>query len=239
MDTEPLLVFDLDGTLTDSAPDIAASVNRMLAARGLPSLAVPAVAAMVGDGVAPLMQRAFAAVGGVQDAAAAADYLRDYESNVAVETRLFAGMEAALDGLRAAGWRLAVCTNKPERAAHLLLEALGVRGYFAAIGGGDSFAHHKPHPEHLTGTIAAAGGDPGAALMLGDHTNDMLAAEGAGVRAMFAGWGYGRPGMERGAAAIVARPEGLIETAESLRKQFFFEKKNQKTFDSLEATANE
>jgi len=114
MDTEPLLVFDLDGTLTDSAPDIAASVNRMLAARGLPSLAVPAVAAMVGDGVAPLMQRAFAAVGGVQDAAAAADYLRDYESNVAVETRLFAGMAAALDGLRAAGWRLAVCTNKPN-----------------------------------------------------------------------------------------------------------------------------
>jgi phosphoglycolate phosphatase len=152
-----------------------------------------------------------------------------------VKTRLFDGVMEALDELRAAGWRMAVCTNKPEQAANLLLEALGVRGYFAAIGGGDSFAHQKPHPEHLTGTIAAAGGDAGAALMVGDHTNDMLAAQGAGVPAIFAGWGYGRPGMEQGASAMAATPGELVATAEKLRKQFFFEKKNQKTFTPLDA----
>ena len=196
------LAFDLDGTLTDSVPDIAAAVNRMLAARGLPSLEEPAVAAMVGDGLQPLIDRAFAAVGAQPDQGAGADYLADYESRVAEATRLYPGVEAALDQLRADGWTLAVCTNKPERAARLLLGALGIADRFAAVGGCDSFAAHKPDPRHLAGTIEAAGGTTERALMVGDHTNDVLAAKGCGVRTIFAGWGYGRPGMERGAAAV-------------------------------------
>jgi phosphoglycolate phosphatase len=213
MDVAPLIVFDLDGTLVDSVPDIAAAVNRTLAARGLPGLSDPVVASMVGDGLMPLIQRAFAAVDATPDDAAAVDYLADYESNVAVDTRLFDGIAEALDALEQAGWRMAVCTNKPERAARLLLDALGIGGRFQAIGGGDSFPHHKPHPGHLQGTIKLAGGDPARALMVGDHTNDMLAAEGAGVRAIFAGWGYGRPGMERGATAVAKTPAALVATA--------------------------
>jgi phosphoglycolate phosphatase len=212
----PLLVFDLDGTLVDSVPDIAAAVNRMLAARGLAPLPHPTVAAMVGDGLHPLIQRAFAYHGGTPDPAAAHDYLSDYESNVAVDTRLFDGIPEALDALEQAGWRLAVCTNKPERAARLLLDALGIAARFHAIGGGDSFAAHKPDPRHLQGTIAAAGGDPSRALMVGDHTNDVLAAQGSGVRAIFAGWGYGRPGMEQGAAAIAPTPASLPAIAGGL-----------------------
>ena len=211
-----LMVFDLDGTLVDSVPDIAAAVNRVLAARALPALGHAAIAAMVGDGLHPLIKRAFAAVGGTPDDGAAGEYLADYEANVLVETSLFPGITDMLDSLQATGWALAVCTNKPERAAHLLLDALGIGARFAAIGGGDSFATHKPDPAHLRQTIAAAGGDPARALMVGDHSNDVHAAMGCGVAAIFAGWGYGRPGMESGAAAVAPTPASLAEIAQRL-----------------------
>jgi len=207
------MVFDLDGTLVDSVPDIAAAVNRMLAARGHAKLADPAVAAMVGDGLNPLIERVFKAVGGTPDAAAAHDYLSDYEANVCVDTRLFAGMPEALAALREAGFRLAVCTNKPENAARLLLAALGVAEQFDAVGGGDSFGFHKPDPRHLAETVKAAGSEPSRAFMVGDHSNDINAAIGCNVPAIFAGWGYGRPGMEHGAAAIAAQPADLPDIA--------------------------
>jgi phosphoglycolate phosphatase len=210
------LAFDLDGTLTDSVPDIAAAVNRMLAARGHPALPPANIAAMVGDGLHPLIARAFAAVGAQPDPQAAQDYLTDYESRVAEATRLYPGVQSALDQLRDDGWILAVCTNKPERAARLLLQALGIADRFAAIGGGDSFAAHKPDPLHLRGTIAAAGGELSRALMVGDHTNDVRAAQGCGMRAIFAGWGYGRPGMEAGAVAVAADLPGLVALAGAL-----------------------
>ncbi len=209
-------VFDLDGTLVDSVPDIAAAVNRMLAARGLAPLDRPAVAAMVGDGLQPLIDRVFAARNATQDAAAAGEYLADYEANVLVDTTLFPGVTAALDVLNAEGWILAVCTNKPERAARLLLEALGIADRFAAIGGGDSFAKHKPDPAHFLGTVALAGGDPARSVMVGDHRNDVLAGTGGGAQAIFAGWGYGRPGMEAGAAAVAASAADLPGIANRL-----------------------
>ena len=210
------LAFDLDGTLTHSAPDIAAAVNRTLAARRLPALSEAAITLMVGDGLQPLIQRAFAAAGATPDGQAARDYLADYESNVAASTRLYPGVREALDRLRLRGWTLAVCTNKPEHAARLLLEALGVADRFAAIGGGDSFAAHKPDPLHVRETVTLAGGTPARALMVGDHTNDVLSATGCGVRAIFAGWGYGRPGMEQGAVAVARDLGELVELAERL-----------------------
>ena len=211
-----VLAFDLDGTLTDSVPDIAAAVNRTLAKRGLPALATNDVAAMVGDGLMPLIRRAFAAAGGEPDATAGADYLADYESQVAVDTRLYPGVTEALDILRGEGWILAVCTNKPQRAAHLLLESLGVADRFAMIGGADTFSAHKPDPLHLRSTIEAAGGTTARALMVGDHTNDVLAATGCGVPVIFAGWGYGRPGMEEGAVAVAQDLPALVSLAREL-----------------------
>ncbi|HEY0257960.1 MAG TPA: HAD-IA family hydrolase, partial [Candidatus Methylacidiphilales bacterium] len=144
------------------------------------------------------------------------DYMEDYERNVLVETVLFSGIAAALDALAADGWRLAVCTNKPAHAAHLLLEGLGIAGRVAAIGGGDSFATRKPDPGHLAGTILAAGGDQARAVMVGDHRNDVQAAQGCAVPCIFAAWGYGGPEMANGAAAIAAAPGELSGLADRL-----------------------
>jgi phosphoglycolate phosphatase len=213
---QPTLVFDLDGTLVDSVPDLRRCLNRLMASRGLAAFSYAEVALMVGDGVRVLLTRAFAARDGALDEPALAAFMADYEANAAVDSALFPGIEAALAALAADGWRLAVCTNKPVVAARLLLTALGIAGYFAAVGGGDSFAVRKPDPAHLRATIEAAGGDPRQAVMTGDHANDVAAAAGLGVPCVFAGWGYGPPAMAQGAAAVAASAAELPALARAL-----------------------
>jgi phosphoglycolate phosphatase len=203
-----LAVFDLDGTLVDSAPDLYAALDRLMAARGLPGFARPEVVAMIGDGAKVLVERALAARGQPFDHAAHEAFLADYTANAAVETRPFPGVPEALDALRHAGWRLAVCTNKPEAAARELLSGLGLLDCFQALGGGDSFPVRKPDPGHVLATIAAAGGTAANAVMIGDHHNDVRAARGAGIPCLFVGWGYGPLHMADG-APVVTRPEAL------------------------------
>ena len=196
------LLVDLDGTLVHSVPDLAAALNRLMRSRDLPGFTETEAALMVGDGVAKLVERAFAARGHAPDARAIADYSADYMAHAAVETRPYSGVEETLDSLAREGWRLAVCTNKPEAAAQLLLNALGIAHFFAAIGGGDSFPVRKPDPAHLRATLRAAGGEPARAVMAGDHANDVAAAHGAGLPCIFAAWGYGPPAMAAGADAV-------------------------------------
>ncbi|MBB2159027.1 phosphoglycolate phosphatase [Gluconacetobacter sacchari] len=200
-----LAVFDMDGTLLDSLPDLAASADRLLTGYGLPGIAPDLVRAMVGDGVAALVRRlldhAGPAAAHIDAQQAVARYMADYTPRSTEQSRLFPGTDHALETLRARGWRLAVCTNKPVAAARRIIDALGLEGVFDAIGGGDSFPARKPDPIHLLGTIRQAHGTPPRAVMVGDHHNDIAAAEGAGVRAIFARWGYGRPDMEAGATA--------------------------------------
>lgn len=203
-----LAVFDLDGTLVDSAPDLLAALNRLARARDLPGFSRSEVTAMIGDGARMLVTRALAARGQPFDEAALDAFMTDYEANAAVETRPFPGIPQALDALQAEGWRLAICTNKPVAAARELLGALGLMDRLAALGGGDSFAVRKPDPGHLAATIAAAGGAARGAVMVGDHRNDIAAARGAGVPCVFVGWGYGPLAMADG-APVVARPEAL------------------------------
>jgi phosphoglycolate phosphatase len=197
-----VLILDLDGTLVDTVPDLNAAVNRLMASRGLAGFEFPETAAMVGDGIAKLVERAFAARGLVPDATAVAELGRDYEAHAAVDSRLFPGVMETLRELGAEGWRFAVCTNKPEGAARVLLEALGLAPLMAAVGGGDSFPVRKPDPAHLLATLAAAGGVAERAVMVGDHANDVVAARGAGLQCVFAAWGYGPMRMADGAVAV-------------------------------------
>ena len=205
-------VFDLDGTLVDSAPDLHAALDRLMATKRLPGFARAEVVAMIGDGVRVLLERAYATRGIALDEADLQHFMTDYEANAAVLTRAFDGIPELLGGLRDAGWRLAVCTNKPEGAARVLLSGLGLDGHFSALGGGDSFPMRKPDPGHLRATLAAAGAAPEDAVMIGDHRNDIEAARGAGVRAIFAGWGYGPHSMAGGApiAADVAALRAML-----------------------------
>ncbi len=196
------LVLDLDGTLVDSVPDLASALNRAMAARGLAGFGHPDTALMVGDGARVLYARACAARGAAFDEAGFEAFLADYTAHAAVESRAFPGAVEAMRLMQGDGWRFAVCTNKPAAATHALLDALGLAPWFAAVGGGDSFPVRKPDPAHLLMTLAAAGGTPGAAVMVGDHRNDVLAAAGAGLPCIFAGWGYGPAEMAEGTAGV-------------------------------------
>jgi phosphoglycolate phosphatase len=210
------LLLDLDGTLVDTVPDLAAALNRLMQARGLPIFSHVQVAAMVGDGVAVLTARAFAAHNVQPDATAVADLSADYTAHVAVASRLYPHVLPVLTELTQQGWRLAVCTNKPEKAARLLLHAVGVLPLLYAVGGGDSFAWRKPDPAHLLATLCKAGGSADAALMVGDHRNDVVAASGAGVPCVFAGWGYGAIEMAEGTVAVARDIEEIAEIANRL-----------------------
>lgn len=209
-------MFDLDGTLVDSAPDIHAALNRALRARGLAPYSIEEVKAMIGDGTKALIERALAGRGRPFDAACHDEFVADEDIRSARLTGLFPGIAEALAALEASGWRLAVCTNKPESAAQGLLASLGLCGRFAAIGGGDSFPVRKPDPQHLLATLAAAGGEARDAVMVGDHRNDVQAAAGCGVPCIFVGWGYG-PREMAGGRPVASHPSELPALMATLR----------------------
>lgn len=200
--TARVLLLDLDGTLVDTVPDLAAALNRLMGSRGLPPFGLADTAAMVGDGVAALVRKAFAAHGLDPDEEAVPSFASDYERHAAEQSRLYPGVRETLHDLAGQGWRLAVCTNKPERAARVLLDAVGLLDMMDAVGGGDSFPVRKPDPAHLHATLRTAGGIPARAIMIGDHANDVAAAKGAGLPCIFAAWGYGPSWMAEGAAAV-------------------------------------
>lgn len=201
----PLMVFDLDGTLVDSLPDLTAALDRMLAVRGLAPLTPAEVRPMVGDGTKKLVERALAARGATPDPATEADFVADYTAHVAAESRPFPGVNAALTRLQDGGWKFAVCTNKSTAATEALLGALDLAHWFAALGCGDSFAGRKPDPAHLSGTIEKAGGTRERAVMVGDHRNDIASGKALGLPTIFAAWGYGDRTMAEGASAVAER----------------------------------
>jgi phosphoglycolate phosphatase len=210
------LVLDLDGTLVDSLPDITACLNRSLARHGLAPFEPAEVATMVGDGGGVLVRRAYGARGADAGEEAIASFIAEYTAHVADASVPYPGTTDALLRLQAAGWQLAVCTNKPELAARALLQKLGLEGAFSAVCGGDSFPVRKPHPDHLLRTIQAAAGDRRHSVMAGDHANDVAAAIGAGVPCIYAAWGYGRPEMREGAALVARSISELPDLAEQL-----------------------
>ena len=201
-----LLVFDLDGTLVDSVPDLHVALNQMLRERGRESLSPAQVKRMVGDGVPALVARALAASGAdPADAATALPrFLEIYEARAAELTRPYPGVPETLRLLRGSGYRTAVCTNKPQRATLAVVRGLDLAALFDGIAGGDRYPVKKPDPGHLLALIAELDARPGAAAMIGDSENDAASARAAAIPLVLMRYGYARVDPETlGADALL------------------------------------
>ncbi|HJU20811.1 MAG TPA: phosphoglycolate phosphatase [Stellaceae bacterium] len=201
-----LLVFDLDGTLVDSLPDLAATANAVLRERGLPPLAQDQIKPMIGDGVPALVARALAAAGGdpAESALVLPRFIALYEANATRLSRPYPGVPETLAELRRRGYRTAVCTNKLQRAALVVLRGLGLLPLFDGVAGGDRFAVKKPEAGHLLGLIAELGGRVESAAMIGDSEVDAATARAARLPFVLMRYGYARSDLETlGAAALL------------------------------------
>ncbi len=220
MATEPLdLVFDLDGTLIDSAPDLHACLNRLLAAEGRRRLDLVEVVAMVGDGVPALVRRAYEATGGLPDdiEAAIARYRALYGDALADKTVPYPDVIETLARLLAAGHRMAVCTNKPLAPTLEILDALDLARFFRTVAGGDTLPVRKPDPGHLLGLLKMLESTPDRAVMIGDSLNDIQVAANAGVRSIAVSYGYRKqPAEELGADIVIDRFSDIPAALERL-----------------------
>lgn len=214
------LLFDLDGTLVHSVPDLCAALNTLLTEDARRSLSEEEVTRMVGNGVRKLVERGYTATGGLPDGAEALDALVDrfmavYDTAPAALSHPYDGVPGALERLRAAGHRLAVCTNKPVSAARHMLDALDLSHYFDAVIGGGSTPELKPHPAPVFAALDALGVTPADALFIGDSPNDTEAARAAGLPVICVTFGYRRCSLEDlGADALVehfaALPDAIV-----------------------------
>jgi phosphoglycolate phosphatase len=194
MSASPLLVFDLDGTLIDTAPDLIDTLNLILRREGLPPVPYDEARNMIGGGARRMIENGLRLDGRAVDNAEMdrllADFLGYYGEHVADRSRPFPGLDTALDALAGHGFRFAVCTNKREGLSRLLLEALQMTHRFEAICGPDTFNIYKPDPEILRRTISKAGGAMHRAIMVGDSETDVATARAAGIPIVAVDFGY-------------------------------------------------
>src|SRR5262245_31041793 len=190
----PLVVFDLDGTLVDTAPDLVATLNVILAREGLPPVDYDAARNMVGGGARMMVERGFAAAGRTPSTGALEGYTRDfidhYAEHLADTSEPFPGVEAALDTLAKHGFRFAICSNKLGWMSARLLDALGLSARFSAVCGPETFGISKPDPEFLHRTIACAGAVGAGVVMVGDSLTDIATARAAAVPVIAVDFGY-------------------------------------------------
>jgi len=212
------VLFDLDGTLADTAADLAAALNHALVALGREPVPPDSVRHLIGHGGRALLRKGLAATGESNEQLVERFYpilLEYYATNICVGTRVYPGLEAALDALAGRGARLAVCTNKAERLTRLLLDALGLGGRFQAIVGGDTLPVRKPDPSTLREAVARAGG--GRALLVGDSITDAETARAAGIPFVAVSFGFSdRPVEALGADAVIDDYEELVGVLEGL-----------------------
>jgi phosphoglycolate phosphatase len=215
------IVFDLDGTLIDSAGDVGAAVNRVLADHGLAPIDGPTQRALMGEGGRVRTRQAFAMRGVALDDEALSvrvrDFVRYYAENPVGTTRAYPGVSETLQRLAVSGVRMAVCTNKYEESARDVLKRLALMPPIEDAAGADSFDVRKPHPGHVLKLLARMGADPATALMVGDSIHDVEAAHAAGLKVVAVSWGYtSTPARALGADAVIDRFDELIDTAVAL-----------------------
>ncbi len=218
----PTLVFDLDGTLIDTAQDLVATLNVILTREGLEAQPFGSAVSMVGHGARVLIERGLAANGVTREAAIVDrmfdEYIAHYSDHIADLSRPYPGLITALDTFAADGWILAVCTNKLEHLSRQLLGRLELTDRFAAICGADTFLARKPDPIALTETIKRAGGSIEAALMVGDSKTDIDTAKAASIPVVAVDFGYTPvPVTELGPDAVISHYDELGEAVARLR----------------------
>jgi phosphoglycolate phosphatase len=188
------IVFDLDGTLVDTAPDLIDTLNVVFARENLPAVPYATARNLIGGGARTMIARGIAAEGRTLPVAELdrmfAEFIAHYTDHIADHSRPFPGAIETLNALAAQHYRLAVCTNKLERLSVLLLRKLGLADRFAAICGQDTFGVQKPDPNMLRRTITAAGGETQRAIMVGDSETDIRTARAAGVPVIAVDFGY-------------------------------------------------
>lgn len=218
-------IFDLDGTLADTAADLLASANVALAEASLPLLSYPDERSVAGRGGRAMIRRSISLAGrdpdhDVEVSLADALYPRlliAYERAIAEHTNLFEGVVPCLDRLDADGWRLGICTNKPERLARILMTELGVLHRFGALLGADTLAVRKPDPQHFLETCRRIGADPRRSVMIGDTKTDLLTARAVGSPCVLTSFGFAAEPLESLAPdAVVAHFDELPAVLEEL-----------------------
>jgi phosphoglycolate phosphatase len=224
MSSARIVVFDLDGTLVDTAPDLINALNFVLDREGLPPVPLHAARNMIGAGARRLIERGLELEGRSPPASditrLTGDFIDHYAAHIADVSRPFPGLESALDDLAARGYRLAVCTNKLEWLSKLLLDRLGLSSRFSAICGADTFGVSKPDPAILQQTIARAGGQLSAAIMVGDAGPDIGVARRAGIPVIGVEFGYAEvPMAELKPDRLIGHMSDLPAAVESLMPQ--------------------
>jgi phosphoglycolate phosphatase len=214
-----VVAFDLDGTLADTAPDLAASLNHALDRLGRPPVPPDDVRHLVGHGARALLRKGLATSGEASEELVEQGFphfIDFYAANICNGTACYPSAEDAMDDIRRRGARIALCTNKSERLTHLLLDALGWRRRFDAVVGGDTFPVRKPDPLPLREAIARAGG--GRAVFVGDSIVDAETARAAGLPFVAVTFGFSdRPVAELGADAAIDTFDELTAALERLQ----------------------
>ena len=215
------IIFDLDGTLIDTVPDVCGALNRTLTKYGRHPHTVDEVKDYMGRGARVTRERALGLTGNVPSDEMidrlTAEFLADYAKNPIVDSTLYPYVLDALSQLRASGASLAVCTNKPSVTAYPVLAAFDIDKVFDAIICGDEAVDCKPNGNHILETIAKAGGNPSKSIMVGDSENDIDAAIDAGVPSVLVTFGYPHaPHQELGASIIIDHYEDLIGSVATL-----------------------
>ena len=215
------VIYDLDGTLIDSAKDMQVAVSRVLADHGLPAVSEDDVRLFMGQGSKVTMSKAFAKYGRALDddklSAVTAEFVRYYEADPVSHTRAFAGVAEVVHRFDGLGLKQGVCTNKFERPSRMILEHLDLMPPIAGLAGADTFPVRKPDPRHILMLVERMGRTPEKAVMVGDSIHDVEAAHAAGLPAVLVSWGYtARPASELGAEAVIERFDALPQALERL-----------------------
>ena len=215
------VVFDLDGTLVDTAPDLTAALNAVMVREGRRPVPLDDVRHMVGRGALHLIHRAMEASGGIPEPARVEEmfrhFLEHYDANIAVTSRPFERAITVVETLRARGHRVGICTNKPEALSLKLLDELKIRSLFPVVLGADSRPYRKPDPRHLFDTIAALGGEASSAVLVGDSETDVKTAKAANVPVVVVSFGYTEiPPRELGADIVIDHFDALEQALSGL-----------------------